>query len=195
MIRYVFYFVLLSIAGRWKEKSNCQLKITYDKIRRVTSSWAESCSGGPLQSPVSLPRLGATEKDFGEIEFLHYELTPPAVELINNGHTLEVWSTIVCQEIICQFLAIPVEACSVEVWRGSSHQRRRSSGNIHLTQHSHSLGKRWEGLHSINSLTRIMWNVFCEGLNEGSEHRIETTSYGGEVNACSGCFSHHFMWH
>ena len=43
-----------------------------------------------LQSPVSLPRLGATEKDFGEIEFLHYELTPPAVELVNNGHTLEV---------------------------------------------------------------------------------------------------------
>ena len=35
--------------------------------------------------------------------------------------------------------------------------------------------------------------VNCEGLNEGSEHTIETTSYGGEVNADFKYLTHHFM--
>ena len=35
--------------------------------------------------------------------------------------------------------------------------------------------------------------VNCEGLNEGSEHTIETTSYGGEVNTYFKYLTHHFM--
>merc|ERR1712227_496196 len=48
------------------------------------------CSSGQLQSPIMLPRAGATKKMMGDIVFHHYHQAMKGIRIANSGRTLEM---------------------------------------------------------------------------------------------------------
>merc|ERR1712130_629458 len=56
----------------------------------LETDWPKICSSGSLQSPIYLPRIGATPVDLGEIEFHYYQTAMKDVFIENTGSYLEI---------------------------------------------------------------------------------------------------------